>query len=560
MIEWFKVDEAFERGFKLDYPVIVNIFCFKGDQNILGCCLDSILTVFDRNAVEFYIMDDGSNPMDEDFVKTLEKSYPTLHYEKTSFRRNFNLNGRECIINQLKKYIEHAGDRDDALNIKIDPDTIVTKRAVFDEVYNAPDVYYAAPDRVQSYFSGALYAFRNKPLKKALEIAQIMNIPEDKGPEDYLIGLAICAGASPHYSMCIPKWNDKANEGYFSGWDYGIKPENLEKEVKWFYDTFHIITYGNWWVWKDKGITLDDRPTAARRMLAYMEGQKSAVEREMRKNNHVVQMEGSDLDDAYENGFKLDYPVVVNIFSSKDDEDILDVAVQNMLSLFSKNPLEVYVVDDEGNPMSSETVERLKSLSSSVVYETSSFKRDAKLSGKESIVGMLGKFIEHAKGRDEVLNIKIDANTVVCHKDIFDEFYNSKNTSLAAIDKFGGIFFEVLYMFRTRPLEKALKIAEIMDIPEKCGEHDAFMRLCLGSGSVPDKSLVIKIWDNDTETGSVCGWNFNNTDIDAYLKWYYDMFEFITYADWKINEDSKKEDRILPARKMMEYVKGQNEK
>ncbi|CAJ0592249.1 unnamed protein product [Cylicocyclus nassatus] len=350
----------------------------EGDQNIVGCCMDSFLTVFDKNTVEFYLMDDGTNPMDE--------------------KRNYNLNGRECITNQLKKYIEHAGDRDDALNFKVDPDTIVTKRAVFDEVYNAPNVYYAAPDRVGSYFSGAMYAFRNKPLKKALEIAEIMAIPEDRGPEDYLIGLAICAGASPNYSMCIPKWNDKANEGYFSGWDYGIKPENLEKMTKWFYDKFQIITYGNWWVWKKQGITLDDRPIAARRMLEYMEKQKPAVELEWRKKNHVVLMDGSDLDDAFENGLKLDYPVAVNMFCSKDDEDMLEISIQNILSIFPKNPLEIYVMDDAANPMSAEAVERFKALSPSVVYSTTSFKRTKKMSGKESIVGMLEKFVENAKG------------------------------------------------------------------------------------------------------------------------------------------------------------------
>lgn len=554
------MDEAFERGFKLDYPVIVNIFCFKGDQNIVGCCMDSFLTVFDKNTVEFYLMDDGTNPMDEKFVEELKGKYPTLHYEITTFRRNYNLNGRECITNQLKKYIEHAGDRDDALNFKVDPDTIVTKRAVFDEVYNAPNVYYAAPDRVGSYFSGAMYAFRNKPLKKALEIAEIMTIPEDRGPEDYLIGLAICAGASPNYSMCIPKWNDKADEGYFSGWDYGIKPENLEKMTKWFYDKFQIITYGNWWVWKDQGITLDDRPIAARRMLEYMEKQKPAVEMEWRKKNHVVLMDGSDLDDAFEKGFKVDYPVAVNMFCSKDDEDMLEISIQNILSIFHKNPLEIYVMDDAANPMSAEAVERFKALSPSVVYSTTSFKRTKKMSGKESIVGMLEKFVENAKGREDVLNINIEPNSIVCHKDIFDEFYNSKNTSLAAIDKFGGTLFNVCYIFRTQPLDKALSIAKIMDIPEESEERDAFMRLVLTSGSVPNKSLIIKVWSNETETGSVCGWNFGNADIDSYLKWYYDRFEVITYGNWKFNEKSKKEDRLLPARKMMEFVREQNAK
>lgn len=253
-----------------DYRVVVNYMTYKGDQEILEYSLRSVLKVFGNNPLEIYIMDDDNNPMDESYVKKYTGMADFIHYEKTTFERNKNLNGRECVIGMLEKFIEHAGDKE-ALNMKIDPDTIVCGKRVFDEVYNAPNADYAATTRPGCHFSGILYCFRTHPLKEALRLIKEFPVPTDRGPEDYIIGLALSAASLPRLSLMIGVWNDRSREreGVSCAWNYGIKKEDYNRMIPFYCSIFQIVTMGNWFI--HEGLTPKDRLEPARLLVECIE-------------------------------------------------------------------------------------------------------------------------------------------------------------------------------------------------------------------------------------------------------------------------------------------------
>lgn len=53
-------------------------------------------------------MDDSSNPMEELYVEKYLNLSKSIRYEKTYFNRNCNLNGRDCVVGMIEKFIEHA--------------------------------------------------------------------------------------------------------------------------------------------------------------------------------------------------------------------------------------------------------------------------------------------------------------------------------------------------------------------------------------------------------------------------------------------------------------------
>lgn len=251
-----------------DYLVIANIMCYKGDQEILEYCVRALLGVFKNNPLEIYVMDDDNNPMDSKNVRWLKKLSPCVHYEQTHFERNRNLNGMPCIVGMMEKFIEHANGRD-ALNLKVDPDTIVCHKEVFDEVYNHPNSGYASTTRPGCHFSGVLYMFRTEYIPRALELVKTFPVPDHIGPEDYIIGLAISAASLPKLSLLIEVWSEHSRRGAAAGWHYAISKERYHEMIPHYYKLFQFVTMGNWFV--HAGLTPADRIPPAEGLVKLVE-------------------------------------------------------------------------------------------------------------------------------------------------------------------------------------------------------------------------------------------------------------------------------------------------
>lgn len=257
---------------KTDYLVVVNVMCYKGDQEMLPYCVRSLLKIFENNPLEIYVMDDSNNPMDKRNVRWLTKLAPDkIFYEQTTFERNKNLNGMPCVVGMVEKFIEHAKGRD-ALNIKIDPDTIVCHREIFDEVYNHPNSGYASTTRPGCHFSGVLYMFKTQYLPKALELLKTFPVPDHTGPEDYIIGLAISAASLPRLSLLIEVWTNESRRGAAAGWHYGIPKEKYGEMIPFYHKLFQFITMGNWFAHPE--LTAADRIPPSDALVKLIENRK----------------------------------------------------------------------------------------------------------------------------------------------------------------------------------------------------------------------------------------------------------------------------------------------
>lgn len=255
-----------------DYPVIVNIMTYKGDQEIIPYCVRSLLKIFEKNPLEIYVMDDSKNPMNGRNVRWLKNLAPNkIFYEQTSFERNKNLNGMPCVVGMMEKFIEHANGRD-ALNIKIDPDTIVCHREVFDEVYNHPNSGYASSTRPGCHFSGVLYMFKTEYITRALELLKTFPVPDHTGPEDYIIGLAFSAASLPKLSLMIDVWSDESRKGAACGWNYGIEKAKYPSMIPFYHKMFQFITMGNWFA--SPNLTSADRIPPSEALVKYIENRK----------------------------------------------------------------------------------------------------------------------------------------------------------------------------------------------------------------------------------------------------------------------------------------------
>lgn len=250
---------------KTDYKVIINIMTYDGDQNVLPFCVRGLLKVFEKNEKEIYIMDDSNHPMAEEVVKSVKALSPSVHYETTTFERNHNLNGKVCCVEMVKKFKEHS--EEGALNLKVDPDTIVMHRRCFDEFMSMDNSGYMSCQRPGCYFSGVCYGFKTDVIDKALQLIKQFPIPYEKGPEDYCIGVAMCAGALPRLSVLLSPWNEKSKEGSYCGWNYSC--DLNEKIFKMYYELFQYVSVGNWFL--TPGLTKEDRVAPAAGLLKMVE-------------------------------------------------------------------------------------------------------------------------------------------------------------------------------------------------------------------------------------------------------------------------------------------------
>lgn len=263
-----------------NYLTIVNVMTYREDGDILYWSMRSVLAVLGKYELEVYIMDDDNNPMTEEQVSRVIALDPRIHYERTTFERNRNLNGRSCCIGMLEKFVEHAAGRD-CLNMKLDPDTILTRRRIYNEFWNFKNTAYCASSRPGCYFSGVMYIWKSDAAPKALELMKsdyLNHVPTDKGPEDYIIGILLSVASLPRLSTLIRSWDNDAKKGYSAAWPFSTPKEHYEQMADLYVQIYDFVTMGNWFVHRDKGITKEDRLVPAQMIVERIEA-KNGISR-----------------------------------------------------------------------------------------------------------------------------------------------------------------------------------------------------------------------------------------------------------------------------------------
>lgn len=231
--------------------IFVNIFTYKDDEEIVGYAASSAKLLF-KDECEVNIIDDIEHPLSETSIKKLTDF--GIFYRTSSFKRNCNLNGKVCCIGILEEIIKSTKGRE-GYSIKLDSDTLLLNRKLFDEFKNNEYIKYMAPNRPNGIFSGVCYCIKNELLDSMLNNLNLITIDENRAPEDVVIGCLATLTAMPYHCYTIPAYDDTTKNGYSAAWNY--KCENHPEIFKQYFNMFSICTVGNYFL--DEKLTKKDR-------------------------------------------------------------------------------------------------------------------------------------------------------------------------------------------------------------------------------------------------------------------------------------------------------------
>lgn len=505
----------------MKYKITLVCFCYSGDENILPYSLKSANNTFGKD-LKIVLIDDDNNPISSTTLDNLKKTLTCdFVYEKSSFNRNKNLNGRECVLGEIDYFIKHTKDREGLL-IKLDPDTMILKRDVFDTFMRLENVDYASPVspiQHRSRFIGMCYAIKTRILEAGKKILHSFEMDEINAPEDHVIGLGMAAASIPNFAFKMESNNSDDKITDFISWNYDCQIN--EPNIKMYYDKYQVITYGNWFL--HNGLVKDDRIEPMKEMLKYQE-----------KNINVT----------------------VVMFTYKGDENIVQYSLKSVNDLLGDN-IKIALIDDNSNPMSTDIVDNLKNiLTCDFVYEKSCFKRNGGLYGKECLIGMLDCYLKHTKDRDGVL-IKLDPDTMMVKRKVLDDFLSNDRTFYKA-PSFNtypckNYYCGNIVFIKTKILEYAQKLLNSFPLTEY-SEEDHFIGLACSVASIPLKPDMFTVWHLGMDKADFCFWNFNNPNCKENMKLYHDMYDVVSFGNIIVHPDKTREDIKEPMQMMLEYI------
>ena len=250
-----EANEAYAKAYtclahhRLRYHTSVNIFTYEGDGAVLLPCVRCVVGSFKNRDFDVYVMDDDEHPITDEQREAILKISDRVHYRRTTFNRHKNLNGKECMLGIMDCFIENAAGRE-GITIKLDPDTMILRPYIFDEFRIVESCKYIASTRPGCTFSGICYALDNSILHSTKRILNCTDIPDDRGPEDLMIGCCATLAGAPGCSLLYEPWSNKECKNATSAaWDYSTEATGEVADV--FARLFDIITLGNWFIYKD---------------------------------------------------------------------------------------------------------------------------------------------------------------------------------------------------------------------------------------------------------------------------------------------------------------------
>ena len=245
------------------------MFCYKDDENILEYSLKAANNIFGDD-LKIALIDDNNNPISLDYLENLRKILTCeFVYQRSYFNRNYNLNGKECVYGEVDCFIKHSKDRE-GIVIKLDPDTIIFKRNLIDNFISCNSVYSST-----GYYGGHCYMMKTSILEKGKKMLDNFEIPDNCGPEDYIIGLAMCAAdVSKRSSFLLSEWTS-GNPSADSTW-WNFDNSVIRENIKLYYDMVEIICFGGW---KSHPICNDKwyRIEPMKMLLQYQEEQNTVI-------------------------------------------------------------------------------------------------------------------------------------------------------------------------------------------------------------------------------------------------------------------------------------------
>lgn len=138
--------------------IAYNIFTYNKDYPCLKECIKSIRRLKGCKGSKIFVWDDGLNPLNPEQVQQI-KSLAGVHYEKTFFNRNKNLNGIECVVGMLICFELSRRLSKAKYIFKVDCDSYLNSIDYYvNALKNGYDMVGTALTYIMGYCAGCCYA------------------------------------------------------------------------------------------------------------------------------------------------------------------------------------------------------------------------------------------------------------------------------------------------------------------------------------------------------------------------------------------------------------------
>lgn len=193
--------------------IAVFIMCFRGDKECLTQCLRGIeLQRRKGYNMEVFVIDDANNPLE-----LTEELLAKIHYRKSYYPRNFNLNGKPCAHGMLMDMLRCARESQAQYILKVDSDMYIRSLARFlTPLEEAPNsVIGFRLSKEMDYCAGVTYLLPVAGLYKAIKDFTTWYKNEQNTnkryiehvPEDWAI--TRCVASVNNYTMY--QWDNSTN-------------------------------------------------------------------------------------------------------------------------------------------------------------------------------------------------------------------------------------------------------------------------------------------------------------------------------------------------------------
>lgn len=230
------------------------IFSYSGDATEAVACVRCARMSVPYAGVT--VVDDASNPVHEDIAAALRSL--GADYVQSTWERNGNLRGPDCIRGMLSEMCREA--EDDDILIKIDCDTALLD----DDWLRWMDAHpacpmYASGDFVSGAWRiyGCMYALRGWVARRLYEEMD-WTLLDDLAPEDVTIGREVLARVPATLCRIEEPWRQRSPWSEWTAWCWPSRTVTAESYAA----RFAMVTTGS--------PRMDDRPSSERARVMHL--------------------------------------------------------------------------------------------------------------------------------------------------------------------------------------------------------------------------------------------------------------------------------------------------
>lgn len=211
----------------------IYIFTYAGDAQEAVACVRCARTALPEALVT--LVDDAAAPVPES-VRRAFLAYGA-RYRQSSFPRNGNLRGPECVRGIISTLARGAADDD--IVVKIDSDTALLSGGWIESMPGAGLDWYSCGTGARRFF-GLCYAMSGKAARLASEALQHADLPEN-APEDLTIGRTVINLCGVERGQFASPWTPENREGRWSWWNW----DSVTTDPKDYARSYDVVSVGN---------------------------------------------------------------------------------------------------------------------------------------------------------------------------------------------------------------------------------------------------------------------------------------------------------------------------